>query len=133
MSNKSSKTIKSTAAGDSISVDGSRYAVTMSGEGSSVFDSGGRNRLTIRFLRRAPRPVTRTSLSAQPLRLSIEPHIPSDLSVQRLDEVFVLDADLRAPQFDCVEALHELANRAAPGLEQIRNRRRRRQQVLEAV
>ena len=36
MSNKSSKTIKSTAAGDSISVDGSRYTVTMSFMGVRV-------------------------------------------------------------------------------------------------
>ena len=37
MSNKSSsKTIKSTAAGDTISVDGSRYTITVSGDGSAV-------------------------------------------------------------------------------------------------
>ena len=46
-SSSKSKNIKSTADNDSVSVDGSRYTVTMSGDGSSVFDNGARPAVTL--------------------------------------------------------------------------------------
>ena len=51
--NKPNKVIKSTAPGDTVSVDGSNYTVTVSGDGSSVLDAGMHNRTTLSGATRA--------------------------------------------------------------------------------